>query len=211
MKNVIWTALLLLLTNISWCQAQTLSASRQNTLKKWINAVINVECTEYPRTNDINAVRSSLQASEIDTPTAQFKLDSLSANPNKTSGTAIFLKYKGQHFLLSARHIFADGGGDTMQIRQSIVLVEDMSRLKNDRTGDFLVDTPIRGDNKNIGNSGINILVAPGNTLGNFEYLDTSAERRSLTNLSNDVNAKTYYFSSVGDDIGIINLDTICK
>jgi len=150
-----------------------------------------------------------LSKKKIDASTAGKQINSIENNRARGYGTAIFAKYHGRHFLISARHVlWNEASGDSMAICPDIVLVENFDALPNDTSGTIIVDRMIDSAHPVKGKIGVTPLNGSVRVL-NFSFVSDTAEIRSLSSLRNTDKVKDYFFSSSHDDIGIIDLDTV--
>jgi hypothetical protein len=81
--------------------------SEDSMIRKWRRAIINLECKSFNSGLEDSLIELRLKKI-IDRSTFDRKSDSVYLRPTRAWGTAIFLKYKGNRYLVTARHVLHD-------------------------------------------------------------------------------------------------------
>jgi hypothetical protein len=180
--------------------------TRDSIINKWTHAIISVQCIESIEKR-ADKIRQRLIKKEIDLPRANREGVYLDDHPYFSSGTAIFFENGSDTFLLSARHVFEDTGSFTQNsISSDIVLMRNIDSYKNKSRGIYIIDTPTTKSNPEA-----KITVLDSNIKINSIYLnrgddDEGTSLNSVNTPNKEPGRLKYYFSSISDDLALINL-----
>jgi hypothetical protein len=179
--------------------------STDSSIAKWNRSVVALETIQGPSKKLIE-VYNTQYVRRLIAPDRFFKImDSLRDNAERSLGTAIFLKYHGGHFLLSARHVFADDVNDTDGICDRVLLVENFAGKRNDTTNQRFIESGTAND---LPTGTINTNVPNQVTFHNTLISNVNSEVRKLDDISNQWGYQ-YILSPKSDDIGLIALDSV--
>lgn len=191
-------AMMLFLFTACKCQTSISSNSHNSTsidLEKWARATINIECESG---DDITFKKlDSLEKNGIITKDQSDSMKRIAFSfPPRESGTAIFLKYNDQHFLISARHVLLDyQSTDSNALARKIFLVENEGTSRNDPTG--ITISGVRGKVIVIDyDKDAEITFLWSFDLLGWQSPDSLGYRKA-----------SYIFSSIDDDIAILCLE----
>jgi hypothetical protein len=189
------------------CLSQSKENSRvsvDSSIEKWNRSVIALEAIQDPPEKVVKFYDELFDKKLITYDKLTKVRDSLSDIAERSLGTAIFVKYNGIHFLLSARHVFADNVNDSNGMCGSLVLVENAAGKPNDTTGQRFIESGTGNDLP------AGTFTPPnGIILHNVEIEDARSEVRSLRLIFNYFGRQEFVFSNKTNDIGLIALDKV--
>lgn len=101
--KILILVIIIKMTSYSSAQAQNQKLNEE----KWIKAIINLDTRQSGGTQ-LSNLWKDLVSKKIDSETYQIRSQEIHSNLNRFTGSALYFKYNGREYLLTARHVLED-------------------------------------------------------------------------------------------------------